>query len=49
MSNMHVRAYMRELGKKGGQAKGERKKRSPEQYKEMAKRSAAARKKSSQK
>jgi len=45
VSNMHVRAYMRELGKKGGKARGERKKRPLEQYQEMAQKSALARRK----
>ena len=46
--NMHGRAYMRELGKKGGKARGERKKRPLEQYQEMAQKSALARRKKSQ-
>ena len=48
VSNMHVRAYMRELGKKGGKARGERKKRPLEQYQEMAQKSALARRKKPQ-
>mgnify|MGYP006228550225 CR=1 FL=1 len=45
MSNMHVSAYMRELGRKGGKATGDKKKRSPEHYAKMAAASALARRK----
>jgi general stress protein YciG len=40
-----VREYLAEIGRRGGQAKGPRKARSPEQYREMAKKSAQVRKK----
>jgi hypothetical protein len=39
-----VSKYLAEIGSRGGKAKGERKKRSPEQYKAMAKKSAQVRK-----
>jgi general stress protein YciG len=39
-----VREYLAEIGRRGGQAKGPRKARSPEQYREMAKKSAQVRK-----
>jgi ribosomal protein S21 len=33
--NKFVSAYFRELGKKGGKASGDKKRRSPEHYKKM--------------
>jgi hypothetical protein len=39
-----ISKYLAEIGSRGGKAKGERKKRSPEQYREMAKKSAQVRK-----
>jgi len=33
--NIHIRAYFRELGRKGGKATGDKKKRSPEHYAKM--------------
>jgi len=45
MSNMHVSAWMREIGRKGGKSGGDKKKRSPEHYAKMAAKSAEARRK----
>jgi hypothetical protein len=39
-----VSDYLAKIGSKGGKATGERKKRTPEQYRDMAKKSAQVRK-----